>query len=418
MKFNILRLLFPLAILLAIDFYSFQAVRTLVQHLTPNLKKAIYVFFWSITGITVVSLLSAVFIDFFEWPKWLRTYLFAFLVMFYFAKLMFIPFLIVDDLIRLGKWLSYQFSSTRTVVAPGEAGIKRSEFLSQLGLFFATVPIVSLSYGMLVGGADFKVRRLSLKFPNLPKAFNGLKILQFSDAHVGTFLSPDPFERAVKMMLAEKADIIFFTGDLVNNRTVEINPFMDTFKKVKAPLGVYSILGNHDYGDYMNWDSEEEKKANMDAMYDTHKKLGWKLLKNENFFLERNGERIAVAGVENWGKSSHFPKYGKLNEALTGLKNTPFTILLSHDPSHWEGQVINHPHPVDLMLSGHTHGMQFGIDTKWLKWSPSQYFYKQWAGLYRKGRHHIYVNRGLGYLGYPGRAGIRPEITVITLQSA
>lgn len=417
MKFSILRLLIPIAILLAIDIYSFQAVRTLTQHLSPGLRKGIHVFFWSITAITLISLIAAVYFDFFSWPKWVRIYLFAFLVMFYFAKLLFIPFLIVDDLVRLGKWIAYRFGNPAAPVAPGEAGITRSEFLSQVGLFFATVPIVSLSYGMIFGGTHYKVRRLSLRFPNLPKAFDGLKILQFSDTHVGTFLSNEPFARAVKMMMDERADIIFFTGDLVNNRTDEIEPFINTFKKVKAPLGVFSILGNHDYGDYMNWDSEAEKEADREAMYEAHKRMGWQLLRNENRIIEREGEKIAIAGSENWGKHHRFPKYGHIQNTLAGLAGIPFTIMLSHDPSHWEGQIIDYPHPVDLTLSGHTHGMQFGIDTKWLKWSPVQYFYKQWAGLYHKGRHYLYVNRGLGYLGYPGRAGIRPEITVITLRS-
>ena len=355
--------------------------------------------------------------DFFTWPKAVRTYLAGFIFIFYLAKFMIIPFLFVDDIIRLGKWIGSKFSQTEPV-APNDPGITRSQFISQLALIFAAIPFFALIYGIVYGGTDYKVRRRKLRFPNLPQAFHGLKILQISDIHSGSFLNTDPLERAVRMINGEKADVIFFTGDLVNNRTDEVLPFMDTLRGIQAPMGVFSSLGNHDYGDYMQWDSKEQKAANLQHLFDVHKSLGWNLLRNENRILERNGERIAIAGCENWSASNRFPKYGNLPKTTTGLGQVPFTILMSHDPSHWDAQVLDHAHKIDLMLAGHTHGMQFGIDTKWLKWSPSQYFYRQWAGLYKKDDKYLYVNRGLGFLGYPGRAGIRPEITVIELLKA
>jgi predicted MPP superfamily phosphohydrolase len=219
------------------------------------------------------------------------------------------------------------------------------------------------------------------------------------------------------MVNAEKADIVFFTGDLVNNRTDEVYPFMDVLKQIRAPMGVYSSLGNHDYGDYASWPTDDAKHQNLLDLYEVHKKLGWMLLRNENRIIARGDQRIAIAGVENWGANLRFPRYGDLNKASAGLQNIPFTLLLSHDPSHWDAQILAHPHKFDLTLAGHTHGAQFGVDTKLIKWSPIQYFYKQWAGLYKQGEKFIYVNRGLGFLGYPGRAGISPEITVIELKT-
>ncbi len=412
-----MRLLFPLLLIIVIDIYSFQAIKTVTQGLGPAQRKIFFGIFWS-TLVLALSLMAGMLLsDFSSWPKILRNYAMAFVFIIYVSKLIMVPFVLVDDIIRLGKWIFYKASSAANETTASGGKIKRIEFISQLALIVAAIPFTSLIYGMVYGGTDYKVRKLKLKFASLPKAFNGLKILQISDLHVGSFLDAQPLERAVKLINEQAADLVFFTGDLVNNKTDEVIPFIDTLKKIRAKEGAYSILGNHDYGDYVQWESAEAKRRNMTDFYQAHKTIGWRLLRNENAILERGGEKIAVAGVENWGHRNHFPKYGDLDKAYNGLPENTFTILLSHDPSHWVAQVQGHPHKAQLTLSGHTHGMQFGIDTKILKWSPAQYVYEHWAGLYKKAQQYIYVNRGLGYLGYPGRAGIRPEITVIELQT-
>jgi predicted MPP superfamily phosphohydrolase len=249
----------------------------------------------------------------------------------------------------------------------------------------------------------------------LPQAFRNLRIVQISDIHSGSFNNKKGVLRGVEKALKLKPDVILFTGDLVNNKADEMEHYMDVFNQLKAPMGVYSTLGNHDYGDYEQWGSKEEKAANLERLKQVHGELGWKLLMNEHVVFERNGDKIALLGIENWSAKARFPKYGKMNEAYAGTENIPFKILMSHDPSHWDAEVIPKYADVDLMLSGHTHGMQFGIELPWFKWSPVQYVYKQWAGLYEEGRQKLYVNRGFGFIGYPGRVGILPEITLIEL---
>jgi predicted MPP superfamily phosphohydrolase len=284
-----------------------------------------------------------------------------------------------------------------------------------MALGFSALPFLSLIYGMIKGAFNYKIHRLRITLPNLPNAFNGLKIIQVSDIHSGSFISKTPLEEAVKIIMAEKADVIFFTGDLVNDRTSEVDEFINTLKKISAPMGVFSILGNHDYGDYVTWETAELKKKNMQDMYNAHEKIGWELLINRHITLKKGESEIAIIGVENWGGNLHFPKYGDIKKAYQGAEKYPVKILLSHDPSHWSMQITKEYKEIDLTLSGHTHGFQFGIEIPGLKWSPSQYIYKQWAGLYSEGNQQIYVNRGLGFLGYPGRVGIMPEITVLEL---
>jgi len=415
MKFVFSRLFIVPLIVILLDIYSFQAVRTVTENLGVNSRKVIYTCFWAITFLVLLLLIAGMFKNFATWPKFIRVYLTGFLMIIYLCKLLIVIFLLVDDLIRLGRWVVSLFTRDREAIAPEHPQITRSLFISQAALVVAAIPFASLIYGMIYGAFDYKVRRLKLAFSNLPEAFNGLKILQFSDMHTGSFVESHHLQRAVDMINAEKADIIFFTGDFVNNKTEEIYPFVEVLKQIKAPMGVFSILGNHDYGDYANWDRTEDKVNNLAALFEVNRNMGWDLLTNENRIITRNGQSIAIAGSENWGSFARFAKYGDLDKTTKNLDNIPFTILLSHDPSHWDAQVLKHNPKIDLMLAGHTHGMQFGVDTKWLKWSPIQYFYKEWAGLYRKGRQYLYVNRGLGFLGYPGRAGIRPEITVIQL---
>lgn len=341
----------------------------------------------------------------------------SFIMILVFSKLAGSIFLLIDDFTRVLRWAWNLFGSETKVASNDTTGISRARFLSYCAVGLASVPFVSLLYGMAVTAFDFTIRRQRISLPNLPPAFEGLKIIQISDLHSGSFISPEPFSMAAEMIMAEKPDVIFFTGDLVNDRASEAIPFIEIWKKLTAPLGVFSILGNHDYGDYVIWETKEAKEANLSELKEIHKKMGWDLLLNENRILEKNGEKIGLIGVENWGKALRFPRKGNLDKAKQGLPDVPVKILLSHDPSHWDAKVRKSHADIDLTLSGHTHGFQFGIEIPGFKWSPSQWVYRQWAGLYSEGQQQIYVNRGLGFIGYLGRVGIKPEITVLELSS-
>jgi predicted MPP superfamily phosphohydrolase len=274
-------------------------------------------------------------------------------------------------------------------------------------------------FGTLVYGFGnkyrYQVSRMRMSFKNLPAAFKGMRIVHISDIHSGSFTDKEAVEKGIKKILKEKPDMILFTGDLVNDRASEMKDYMDVFSQLKAPFGVYSTLGNHDYGDYARWESIEAKKENLEQLKQVHKNMGWRLLMNEHVVLEKGGDRIALLGIENWGAKGNFSKYGKMEEAYPGAEQYPFKILMSHDPSHWDAEVRTKYNDIDLTLAGHTHGMQFGLELPGFKWSPIKYMYKQWAGLYEAGDQRLYVNRGFGFLGYPGRIGILPEITVIEL---
>ncbi|WP_242927847.1 metallophosphoesterase [Pontibacter vulgaris] len=399
-------------ILFLIDLYVFQAVRTVTQNLSPVGQRVIYTLFWLIFAITSATFIfitatrGSISLSFF------KTYLTSALFILFASKLVVVVFLILDDLVRLGK-MALNAASTDASFDPS-----RNAFLNQMGLVLAAVPFSAFIYGMVKGAYDYRVKRVTLKFPNLPQAFDGYKMLQISDLHTGSFTSTAPLKEAVKLINKQEADLVFFTGDLVNNMAVELTDHLDTLKEIKAKEGVYSILGNHDYGDYVTWESLEAKQQNLRNLVAAHGKMGWDILLNEHRRIEKDGEHIAILGVENWGNRHGFPKYGKLHQAHQGTAESPFKVLLSHDPSHWDGEV-NHLYPdIDLTLSGHTHGMQFGVNIPGLKWSPVQYIYKHWAGLYKKGEQYLYVNTGLGFLGYPGRVGFLPEITVFELKKA
>jgi len=292
--------------------------------------------------------------------------------------------------------------------------ITRTKFLSQVGIIFATAPFISLLFGMFKGRFAFFTRHQRISFPNLPSAFDGFKIIHISDIHLGSFASNfNKLEGVVDIINEEHADAIFFTGDLVNNFSEETNGWDRVFKQLNAKYGKFSILGNHDYGDYTDWNSPEEKQQNFDGIVRAHKKFGFKLLRDQSVSIEIENEKIAITGVENWGNDP-FPRYGNLQKAMKGTESYPFKVLLSHDPDHWDAEVINKT-KYDLTLSGHTHGMQFGIDWGGFKWSPAKYKFKRWDGLYRHKNQYMYVNRGLGFLGMPARIGMPPEITVIQL---
>ena len=292
----------------------------------------------------------------------------------------------------------------------------RRKFISTIAIGLAAIPFAGLLYGMYKGRYNFRVLKYTLYFEDLPDAFDGYRISQISDVHSGSFDNKNKIQYGVDLLKEQDSDMVVFTGDLVNNKASEMEDWKDLFSEVKARDGVFSILGNHDYGDYHNWESATAKKENLDKLKQTHAEMGWDLMLNENRFIEKNGQRIALVGVENWGAGG-FKKAGDLEKAGEGVEENDFKILLSHDPSHWEQEVKKHPKKYHLTMSGHTHGMQFGIEIPgWFKWSPVQYRYKHWAGIYEEAGRYINVNRGFGFLAYPGRVGIWPEISVIELK--
>lgn len=292
--------------------------------------------------------------------------------------------------------------------------ISRKKFLSQVGIITASLPFVSLLFGVMKGRFAFSKRYTKLSFPNLPDSFEGLKIVQISDLHLGSLNSNyEEMQQAVDIINGENPDIICFTGDLVNNFYEETIGWEKVFNKLNARLGKYSIMGNHDYGDYSKWPSPEAKAANLRNIKIAHKRLGFKLLNNQSLTIEYNDDKIAMVGVENWGHPP-FPRYGDLKKAQKNIQDIPFKILMTHDPDHWDAEVVPES-DIDLTLAGHTHGMQFGLEFKGFQWSPAKYKFKRWAGLYQRGKQFLYVNRGLGYLGMPARVGMPPEITIIEL---
>jgi len=283
-------------------------------------------------------------------------------------------------------------------------------------LVLGTIPFSSLLYGMYQGRYNYRVLKYTLTYPSLPDSFDGFQITQISDLHCGSFDNTEKVAYGMELINQQKSDLLLFTGDLVNNKSSEARPWVDLVANIEAPYGKFSVLGNHDYGDYSSWESEAAKQKNMEEMYQTHKDMGFDLLLNESRYIEKNGEKIALVGVENWG-AGRFKKAGDLEKSIAQIQPEDFKILLSHDPSHWEAEVLPHSYPFHLTLSGHTHGFQFGIEIPgWIKWSPIQWRYKHWAGIYEEKEQKLNVNRGFGYLAYPGRVGIWPEITVITLK--
>ncbi|WP_222621651.1 metallophosphoesterase [Pontibacter cellulosilyticus] len=399
-------------ILFMLDLYVFQAVKAATQNLAPITQRILHIVYWLIFVITAGTFILASATRGTP-PSAFQTYLASTLFIIFASKLVVVAFLMVDDLLRVGKYALNSISK-ETPFDPS-----RNRFISQLGLAVAAIPLSAFIYGMVKGAYDYRVKRVTLRFPNLPAAFDGYKMLQISDLHTGSFTSTEPLQEAVRIINKQEADLVFFTGDLVNNLASEVESHIPTLSQIKAKDAVYSVLGNHDYADYVReWPHPNAKKDNLKRMVETHAEMGWQLLMNENRIIEKNGEKIAVLGVENWGNRAGFPKYGRLEDAYKGTEGTPFKVLLSHDPSHWDGEVNQKYDDIDLTLSGHTHGMQFGVNIPGFKWSPVQYVYKQWAGLYKKGQQHLYVNTGLGFIGYPGRVGFLPEITVFELKRA
>lgn len=414
----LIRFLILLAVLLLIDVYFFQAIKTIAVDWSEVKRNIVFRTYWAITFFSIVfGIFTIVTYQHPLLPKFVYLYTICVLFIITVSKLIGSIFLMVDDVQRLVQWTFSLFNQNNNDLSTVKNGISRAKFLSYAALSLAAVPLVSMIYGMVKTAFDFTIRREKIVLDNLPDAFNGLKIIQISDIHSGSFASGDAFKRAVQMINAEKPDVIFFTGDLVNDRSDEAEPFVEIWKDLKAEFGIFSTLGNHDYGDYVQWDSVSSKAQNLQRLKEIHKEMGWDLLMNEHRILSKDGVSIGIVGIENWGAALHFPRKGDMKKAKLNMPDVPVKLLLSHDPSHWKAQVTTDHKDIDITFSGHTHGFQFGIEIPGFKWSPSQYVYKQWAGLYSEANQHIYVNRGLGFLGYLGRVGIKPEISVIELSS-
>ncbi|MFT5864066.1 MAG: putative MPP superfamily phosphohydrolase [Flavobacteriales bacterium] len=401
-----LRFIFFILLLIALDIYAFQAFRFLVKgrwgavlyFLITLLIFGGLIYQFSTSGRRNMSPMTQFFVV-------------AFIIMLV-GKLVIIFTMFGEDLFRFVKAVFGKLVGT-------DASFNldgRRKFVSQFALGLAAIPFASILYGVFKGRYNFKVLKYTLHFEDLPAAFDGYTLTQISDIHSGSFDNKEKVEYAIDLINEQASDTILFTGDMVNNEASEMDPWMDTFGRLKAKDGKFSVLGNHDYGDYVSWESPEAKVANLDRLKEIQKELGFDLLLNEHRFLEKDGERLALVGVENWGEGG-FKKVGDLNKAIGGLEKSDFRILMSHDPSHWEYEVKDHPEHFHLTLSGHTHGAQFGIEIPgWFKLSPVSLRYKYWAGIYEQVGQYINVNRGFGYLAFPGRVGIWPEITVITLK--
>ncbi len=390
-----------------VEIYAFQAVRTVTK---------LRWLLWAYQGLSLFIILYITY-SFTQFDRSVgqnkqSLFTIGLLLITFIPKMIIASMMILEDVTRIIGGLMREFLGNSNESFFSE----RRKFVSQIALGLAAIPFLSLLYGVTKGKYNFKVRKKTIYFPDLPENFDGLTITQISDIHSGSFDDPDEISHAIDLINEQKSDIILFTGDIVNTHAHEMHPWIDTFKRIEKPaLGKYSVLGNHDYGEYVTWDTEKEKQDNFEAIKDLHRQIDFKLLLNENVKINKDGQEIALVGVENWGHS--FKKAGDLPKASEGLTPEDFKILMSHDPSHWEYEVKNNTNNYHLTLSGHTHGLQFGIEIPgFIKWSPVQYVYKQWAGLYEKAGRYVYVNRGFGFHAYPGRVGIWPEITVLELK--
>jgi predicted MPP superfamily phosphohydrolase len=403
----VIRILLLSFVLLIIELYAFQALKTLVK------------FKWVLVSYQVISLIVLLFI-LYSFTKFDRSvgqtqqtmFTMGLLLLVYVPKIILTLLLLGEDIFRIGAGSVNYFLENDNVAFLNS----RRKFVSQIGLGLAAIPFMSLIYGITVGKYNYKVIKQRIFFPDLPDSFDGFTITQISDVHSGSFDNPEKINYAIDLVNEQNSDMILFTGDIVNTDAKEMHPWIETFNRIKKhEFGKYSVLGNHDYGEYVTWPTEKDKEANFQAIKDLYGQIGFKLMLNEHTYITKGSDKIALIGVENWGHN--FKKAGDINKASEHLEREDFKILMSHDPSHWDYEIKNHERNFHLTLSGHTHGMQFGIEIPgYFKWSLAQYVYAQWAGLYENLGRYVYVNRGFGFHAYPGRVGIMPEITVIELK--
>ena len=403
------------AISLVLDWYVFSGLRTLTADWRSSTARNLVTFGYLVISAAIIVLFigGAGAFSTAQGMRPYHEYTLSLFITFLITKLFFVIILAIGDLGRLLYGLGDGvFGKKHTADQPFFPG--RRKFISELAVLIAAFPFFGFMYGMFRGKYDYKVHRQTLYYSDLPDAFDGFTITQISDIHSGSFDNTAAVQRGIDLAKAQKSDLFVFTGDLVNNAAFEIEPYIFNFSQLRAPFGQFSTLGNHDYGDYIDWNSDEEKAANLEKLKHHHQELGYSLLMDEHVELEKNGQKITLIGVQNWGKG--FIQLGDLDKALKGVDENAFKILLSHDPSHWEEKVRFNTTKIHLTLAGHTHGAQFGVETAGFRWSPVQYKYLDWAGLGHHNDRYLYVNRGFGFLAFSGRLGIWPEITVITLK--
>lgn len=416
---GIAALLIFLGVLVLIDLYVFSAVKTMTLGLETRTRKYLHWAYWLVNislfawFLVLIMMMSPE-----KGPPKTFSLFFGVWIMFFVPKMLILAVIGVEDIVRGLRALFAVGYNAISDTKGMSVGISRRQFLSRAAGVIALIPLIGIAHGMIAGRWRFRVRRETLYFDDLPPAFDGFTITQMSDIHSGSFDADSHLEdvrEGIQLAIDQKSDLFLFTGDLVNNRAEEMIPWKKEFARLRAPFGQYSILGNHDYGDYVDWDSAAAKQQNMEDLYATHQEIGFRLMRNEHTVLEKDGQQIYLLGVENWGNPP-FPQKGDINKSLDGVPKDAFKVLLSHDPTHFDEIVSKHDTNVHLTLSGHTHGAQFGVEIPWLKWSPVKFKYPHWAGLYNVGKRYLYVNRGFGFLGFPGRVGIWPEVTVITLK--
>jgi uncharacterized protein len=415
---------FPfLVILLAVDVYLWFSIRKKVNNLPSLLKYTTIIAYWTPLALFVALTSISVFKNLNLLNSAFMTYTLGVNLVIYFTKLLIVVFFLLADLYRI---LFHVFRHARVkrtgkMRSSGKDAMSRGKFLRTMGMATGGLFFSGMLIGMVKWAHDFRVKYVNLQLPGLPINFHGLRIVQISDLHLGSWASANPIEEVADIIEDLDPDLVLFTGDLVNYSSPEAYKFRSALERIQSRHGVFAILGNHDYGDYVIWPDVSAKDRNMQQLYDFYEEIGWKLLRNENTVLNIDGEKLALIGVENWSSNPRFPKLGNLSEALKGTEAVPVKILLSHDPTHFEHEVSKNYPEIDLTLSGHTHGFQFGVDLKRFKWSFAQYVYKYWAGIYQvenvNKTQYLYVNRGLGTIGYPGRVGVLPEITLFTLES-
>lgn len=410
MPIPILFFIIALVLLSGLEIYAYQATKVLLKNSSPVWKQWVPKIYLGQAIVMLALLITLFFVQ-----RGTQVFIFGVAILFMasLGKLLAVLVILADDIRRVIKWFFQGRKRSYEKAKISGDSMPRSKFLAKSAVALAFLPVAAMSFGIISGAYDYRIRRRKVFLPQLPKSMEGLKVAQLSDIHSGSFFDKKAVAGGIDLLMNEKPDAIFFTGDLVNNETKEVRDYQDVFSKLKADLGVYSTLGNHDYGDYKNWNSQAAKRQNLADMIKVHQQMGWRLLMNENEQISLGNDQLSIIGVENWG-AGRFAKYGNLERAMRGAEGD-VKILLSHDPSHWDAQVRPMQPDIDLTLSGHTHGMQLGVEIGDWRWSPSQYIYKQWADLYRQNDQYLYVNRGFGFLGFPGRIGILPEITILEL---
>ena len=402
-----MRIIILAIFLFTFDYYAFQGVKLASETWPTLLQTIIYTFYWAVPILAIGMVVT----DLSTWNRNVVSIVRAFIFIAYFSKFVFVFILFGNDVLHAFK------NGYNNITGNPNYDEGRSKFVAQMGIMLAAIPFVTLMYGVIRNRYRYKIFRETVEIENLPDSLEGLKIVQISDIHSGSFTETAPVRAAIELINQQAADLVFFTGDLVNSMAKEMDQFIDVFDKIESKLGVFSVLGNHDYGDYVRWESPEAKIANLEKLKSVHQEMGWDLLINENRILEIDNHKLAIIGVENYSADPRFQKYGNLQQAHYGTDDAKVKLLLSHDPTHWKDEVTTKYRDIDITFSGHTHGAQFGIEIPgWIKWSPIKYVYKQWAGLYQDEEQYLYVNRGLGFLAYPGRVGILPEITVLSLK--